>query len=88
MAQRKRTNISWTQEDTFLQADLSRFRGKASRRPHETLAMAGLMLERLGITMDGNGVISGMADRFMTEPASQLPRSGPTCPAHPRLLRP
>ena len=85
MAQRKRTNISWTQEDTFLQADLSRFRGKAIGVHMKLLAMTGLMLERLGITMYGNGVISGMADHFMTEPARQLPEVKAP-PARPKTM--
>ena len=73
MAQKKRTNITWTQESSFLQADLSRFKGKAIGARMKRLAMAGLMLERLGITMDGNGAISGLAERFMAEPARQPP---------------
>ncbi|HWS23085.1 MAG TPA: hypothetical protein VN226_01475 [Anaerolineales bacterium] len=80
MAKRLRSNISWTQEDGILLGDLSRYKGKAVGARMKRLAMAGLMLERLGITMDGSGAISGLAERFMVEPARQPTKVMPPAP--------
>lgn len=77
-----RTTISWSEEDSILLLDLSKHKGKAIGSRIKRLAMTGLMMERLGITMDSDGAIRGLADRFAAESRrgvvdhSPLPPSG------------
>lgn len=50
-----------------LLADIKNYRGKAIGSRLKRLATAGLMLERLGVSLDNDGALKGLAVNFQTE---------------------
>lgn len=59
-----RTTISWSKEDADLVGDLKKYKARAIGNRIKRLAAAGLMLERMGITLDDNGVIPSLTERL------------------------
>lgn len=64
---RVRTTITWGNEDGVLLKDMSRFSGKAKGNRLKRLAKAGLLLERMGVCLDSDGDLRGLAVNFHGE---------------------
>lgn len=77
-----RTTLSWGQEDADLLSGLRGYNARALGKRLKQLALAGLMLERMGITVDDKGVVQGLYVTFMANHGKAGVIEGPT-PAAP-----
>lgn len=57
--------MSWGQEDAALLTGLRGYKTRALGKRLKQLALAGLMLERMGITVDDKGMIQGLYENFV-----------------------